>query len=242
MAIQIYFAGLICHYSGDPHKTCDPGKKRFSILVKDPEHTPYISINHSDPEVVTTDVVFDPSGNARTRDVAFTRSVPHLADLTAVDALLKDAGNLKVVLPFGDFCVAEYFPKGAIFEHEGDITGRACIARITLLIADKELTVTVNRQYQHLVDGDWVFIENASNKPIDKDGDHWSKFSKILDGSQKLAKYKTGYQKHDCASVTPGDHLEEVHKLMQDVKNEYISNEHVVIAAASSECTNSQWP
>ncbi|SRR5216684_2923969 len=239
MAIEIFFSGLICHSGNDSGPSGDRATKTHAILVNDPDHTAYITIKSGNTVTTTTaplSIAFGAANyGARATDQAFGRCVPHLADLSATDVYFIFGNGLDVQLPAGSFYVASYFDKGSTFTLGSETTSKACVARFTLLeLDDDTITVSVDSgSPQLLKDGDWVYIENASNSTIAVAGDHWAKFALLLGGSHKLAKYKENGSKTGCPPSKQSDHFDAV------VKS---SNDRKVEVAASSECANSQWP
>jgi hypothetical protein len=238
MAIEIYFGGLICHSGNNSSPTGDRITKTHAILVSDDDHTTYITTS-VDGDIKTirspTSIVFSQPYGARATNEAFNRCVPHLADLSATDAVLLFGNGPDIQLPAGTFYVASYFDQGAIYTLNSEITSRACVAEFTLLETDEDtITIRIDGTELILKDDDWVFIENASNANPPNEGDHWAKFTKLLGGSHKLAKYKHDGDKKDCPPINQGDNFDKLSTVSQDRKTPR--------AAASSECSNSQWP
>lgn len=238
MSIEIFFGGLICFSGNDSSPFGDRTTKTHAILVDDADHTAYIttSVGGTVTRITApTSIVFSQPYGARSTNEAFSRCVPHLADLSATDSVFLFGIGLDVQLPSGTFYVASYFKTGAIYTLNSEITTRSCVAKYTLLETDLDtITVSINGTAVALSNDDWVFIENASKADPDRTGDHWAKFSKLLGGSHKLATYKYDGDKKDCPPINPGDNFDHLKDVAQDGKT--------LDAAASSECANSQWP
>jgi len=210
------------------------------MIIPDEEHKPHITIKDKiSKEVITTPVIFNPAGAARSTDAAFARCVPSVSMFSDPDVILITNIGIDILLPAGAFYVASYFNVGGVFTQGSTDVSMKCIARYTMLRADEDkLTITVNTKSYQLKSGDFVFIENASIDDIATPGDHWAKYAKVLGGSKKLAKYKKGLPQEDCLPVNTGDHLGKLPTYSQDQKKDDAGD----LAAASSECTNSQWP
>jgi hypothetical protein len=235
MGIEIYFRGLICHHGASFSRSTPRSRKIKSTMVRDGLHKPHISINGARDEV-TTHIEFSRRGEARVL-AAFNHHVPHLEDLTRMTVDLQPGATHEVMLPDGDLTVADYFEYGAIFSLDGVDTTLKCVARTTILIADSPtLSVTYNQKTINLTNNDWVFIENASLDVPNPAGRHWKNHVRVLRAApDDLASYKRGPARQDCDAATPGGHLPDLDALSKDQKG-------IILAATSSECTNSQWP
>lgn len=241
MAFSIFFAGLICHEGPNEERGSDRKQKRRSSILKDSDHTPYITSASFD-EVLKTQVTFKGlKKGAAVPDSLFKdeQHVPHLEDMTFDSVKLeRRSPALRVKIPGGTFTVAEYFYFKARYTLDGKTIGPYCIAEYTLLLAEPTgssgvVEVTFNKRTEKVPADSWLFIENASNGNPEPPGSHWRKNFRFTNGSNIDIATIEETKIRCTASATPSPFLATV---LQKTHSQHAD------PGTQSECSNSQWP
>jgi hypothetical protein len=253
--IEIYFSGLICHVGPSEKEGSDRTTLVRSILIQDGQHKPKIltSKGTTGPQRtkslgadLTTGVTFSHLGAAVTTcERLFFETVPHLDDLTRPQVQLNhDPPGLQVHLPAGLFTVVAFYPQGAIWTLDNDITTRACVPKVTMLRAKAhEAMVHFNGANVPLGSTGWVLITNLEGKLSKKadrgkmaKGEHWKKQHTVTTGGPtSIAEWapleQTTVKTKNCGPES-GKYTAHVLKLLK----------YTTAGVDTSECTNTHWP
>jgi hypothetical protein len=169
--LEIYFFGLISHTGSNK-------KAKRSVLVSFPDHNATILTSAGDKEAIQggARVRFKGLGSEPTLSPFFLDYIPSLKEtIRSGQDLRDDVKNEKnkkevqgfVHLPAGDFGIADFYKKRAIFYLDGvKVRPENCVGRLALLtciVNSANTTITIGKKSLKVSLPGWVLFTNASN-------------------------------------------------------------------------------